>query len=282
MKGEVRGKMKKTTMFILLFTCICCIGLGIACDDDSDDDVQNQDSDSNTDNGTDTGSDQGVDSETETHSDTGVDTGVDTGTEATDTDSGTGTEVDTGTDTGEAIWVDGGQGLGSACGCVGNDCSQVDVPIPNGETMVGCDDVPADIPGAERVCFRTYEGEIATNTYFANGYCALTAAKCDGKEMLCSYAEFGSFDEMTSCPAGAVMFSGKMDIVVELSGNELSAVSENKTCAKSCTNDTDCRNGETDPKLSGAATQYACIDKDGVKFCYDPRNLPKEYTAQQF
>jgi len=39
--------------------------------------------------------------------------------------------------------------------------------------------------------------------------------------------------------------------------------------------------GEPDPVVD-EVTQYACIDKDGVKFCYDPRNLPADYTATAF
>ena len=54
------------------------------------------------------------------------------------------------------------------------------------------------------------------------------------------------------------------------------------TSRSGCDSNDDCRNNETDPELSNEATQYHCIDKDGVKFCQDPRNLSEDYTALAF
>jgi hypothetical protein len=53
-----------------------------------------------------------------------------------------------------------------------------------------------------------------------------------------------------------------------------------KSCAKACTaaGQGQCRENP-DPL---APDNYACIDKDGVMFCYNPESLSPNYTATQF
>jgi hypothetical protein len=136
--------------------------------------------------------------------------------------------------------------------------------------------------GADLVCLRSYAGALATHTYFANGYCGLMSTFCDGDDMICDSAEFGDYDTMDGCPAGYVLIEFSQDVTVFSIYN---ATISNKICAKTCTEDDQCRTDETDPIWDGAATQYTCVDdKDPVKFCYDPRNLPDvaEYTVTQY
>jgi hypothetical protein len=83
---------------------------------------------------------------------------------------------------------------------------------------------------------------------------------------------------MTSCPAGSVMISDTQN--VDVFGQQ--ATIQNKTCVRTCAGNADCRTGETDPVLANEAAQYQCVDKGGVKFCYDPRNLSSSYTATSF
>ena len=79
-----------------------------------------------------------------------------------------------------------------------------------------------------------------------------------------------------------MLLSSTQEVEVELvPGSVMTATIDNKTCVAGCVGEGDCREGEQDPEL-GAATQYTCNDKDGVKFCYDPRNLVDGYTAEQF
>ena len=118
---------------------------------------------------------------------------------------------------------------------------------------------------------------MATNTYFANGYCALMATACDGAFLICNSAVFGSYDDMVACPTGYVLLMFSQSVSA-LGGT---AIVDNKICVAPCETDEDCRAGETDEAID-EVTQYACIDKDGVNFCYDPRNLPESYTADQF
>jgi hypothetical protein len=243
-------------------------------DSDSDSDADTDaDSDSDTDSDADSDADSDSDADTDADSDADADSDTDSDTDAdSDTDSDTDTDVDT------------GEGIGSACTCEGSGCEQalVHVPIPNGGTIVGCDDVPSDVSGTELVCLRSYEGSYATNTYFANGYCALMSTLCDGDATICDSAVFGVYADMDECPPGSVKLTSSQDVEVELiPGVTLQATIDNQICAASCQGEGDCREDENDPVL-GAPTQYACIDKEGVKFCYDPRDLPETYTAEQF
>ncbi|MDX9720803.1 MAG: hypothetical protein RBU37_08640 [Myxococcota bacterium] len=173
------------------------------------------------------------------------------------------------------------QWLGAPCQCEsvpGNDCDQMGVPLPNGGQKNGCDNVPDSWTGADKVCLRSYGGSLANKTYFANGYCSLMATSCSGSELICGSAVMGSYEQMVACPAGGVLVSGSQ--AVSVFGQN--ATVQNKTCANPCETSDDCRSNETDPALQNQPTQYQCIDKDGVKFCYDPRNLSGEYTATQF
>ncbi len=180
--------------------------------------------------------------------------------------------------------VDGGgdydpeQWIGSACTCEGADCSMAGAPVPHQGTIVDCDDTPGNWPGAAKVCLRSYGGPLGVKTYYANGYCSVVATKCEGEAIICGTAVMGTFDDMTSCPSGSVLVTSVQEIA--LSG--MTATVDNKTCALACDDDSGCRTGETDPDLNGEATQYACLDKDGVKFCHDPRNLTGDYTAEAF
>lgn len=170
------------------------------------------------------------------------------------------------------------QWIGSSCSCSGEECEQMGVPVPNSGEIHGCDEVPADWTGGDRACLRTYEGAVANNTYFANGYCSLMAVACEGHEFICENAVMGDYDAMTECPPGTVML---MDaLLVEVMSQ--TATINNKNCVAACESNDDCRVGETDPVLDNQPTQYECIDKDGVKFCFDPRNLSEEYSVTAF
>ncbi len=190
-----------------------------------------------------------------------------------------------GSDAGQDI--DGGTesdplGFGSACECQGTDCEQAGVPVPNGGnngTIVGCDHVDQPWTGADLVCLRTYTGATANKTYFANGYCGLMATHCTGNRLICNTAEFGDYDAMTTCPAGTVMIQDSQTV----SAMGLNATIDSKTCVKSCSGGSnECREGEIDPDDNNQPTQYQCIDKNGVQFCYDPRDLSDSYQATQF
>lgn len=190
-----------------------------------------------------------------------------------------------------ALWPDseveldggssGDQGFGSACQCTDTECDQLGVPLPNGGTgtITGCDEVPTDWTGAERVCLRSYGGTLATHTYFANGYCGVMSTACEGADMICNSAVFGDYDAMIACPSGTVMLQDSQEVSY---GGTMTATVRNKLCAKPCTATGQCRETETDPVWSDEVTEYQCLDKDGVKFCYDPRNLSTGYTATQF
>jgi hypothetical protein len=200
----------------------------------------------------------------EDNQDSGVDAGQDAGNDA-------------GSDSGGDDGTQANQTLGSSCRCDGEECEQMTVPKPAGGTIIGCDEVPSNIAGAALVCMRTYEGALATNTYFANGFCSLMATQCTGADLICSSAVFGDYDNMTTCPAGTVMLMASQD--VDVMGQ--TATIDNKNCVPSCSTNADCRADEHDPVVDDA-TQYQCIDKDGIKFCYDPRNLDPDYTATAF
>ncbi len=249
-----------TKSWIVMLLCVFGLASTMPACGDDDDGEGSGDTDTDTDTDTD------ADSDTDTDADTDTDTDTDADTEDTDT------------------FAEGDKDFGSACTCTGSGCTQlgVNVPIPTGGTLVGCDDVPTDVTGAALVCLRSYKGPFATNTYFSNGYCALMSTKCEGDKTICDNGTFGSYDEMTECPTGTVMLSSTQDVEVELvPGSAMNATIDNKSCIKACTADDECRAGEQDPKLS-ETSQYACVDKEGVKFCYDPRNLPDEYEATSF
>jgi hypothetical protein len=168
--------------------------------------------------------------------------------------------------------------LGAACTCTGAECEQAGVPKPSTGTIEGCDTVDASWTGADLVCMRSYTGALATDTYFANGFCGLMATTCVGDDLICGSAVMGDFPNLVACPGGSVMIEGTQE--VDVFG--MTATIESKSCAPVCGSDDDCRVGETDPVFADEVTQYQCVDKDGVKFCYDPRNLSANYTATAY
>jgi hypothetical protein len=95
--------------------------------------------------------------------------------------------------------------------------------------------------------------------------------------MICNVGGVGDHGEMQSCPEDTAMVEWEINIdTVGLQGT-LSY----KACAPICETDEDCRNTEEDPVFD-KKTQYQCLDKDGVQFCQDPRNLTSDYTAEAF
>jgi hypothetical protein len=169
------------------------------------------------------------------------------------------------------------QTLGSPCTCTSSDCDSFGVPEPPQGDIKGCDQVPTNWPGGLRACMRSYDGALATGTYFANGYCDLMASTCTGSNTVCGSAVFGDYDQMVACPSGSVMLQDTTQVSV-LGQN---ATVMTKLCVQKCTATGQCRETETDPVWS-APTQEQCNDKAGVKFCYDPRNLSAAYTATAF
>jgi hypothetical protein len=153
------------------------------------------------------------------------------------------------------------------------------VPLPAGGTITGCENVPTNDPGAALVCLRTYTGTLANKTYFANGYCSLMATSCTGASLICGSAVFGDYATMSTCPAGSVLIEQVQTVTITGLG---SATVSSKQCARGCTGAGTCREGELDPADSNTASQYQCIDKGGVKFCLDPRDLAATYTATAF
>ncbi len=174
--------------------------------------------------------------------------------------------------------TDGDSGLGGPCQCQGEGCEQMGMPIPTGGTITGCESVPLPWTGAELACMRTSTGDLGASTFFANGFCTLMAVACQGDAMVCENAVVGDYATMTSCPPGAalLMMSGEVDMMGFV------ATLQTKQCAPLCQGDGDCRIGETDPVLDNEPSQYGCQDIGGVKFCYDPRDLSEDVTAQAF
>ena len=212
----------------------------------------------------------------------GDDDDSDAGTDAdtdTDTDGDTDTDTDTDADTDTDSDTDADDGIGSACECVDPGCAQGGVPKPAGGTITGCEGVPSET-GASLVCLRSYAGSLANHMWFANGYCSLMSTSCTGASAVCSSAEWGDYTANTSCPSGHVQIRGEEEVSTFLGD----AVILSKVCAPVCDDDSDCRVGEDDPVWS-ETTQYKCIlDKDPIKFCYDPRNLgaPADYEVEEF
>ncbi|MCP4676268.1 MAG: hypothetical protein GY854_12310 [Deltaproteobacteria bacterium] len=212
----------------------------------------------------------------------------DTGTSDGDADADTDTDADTDIDAGGS--ADGGPGtdfnyepeqwIGSSCSCEGAGCNKAgfDIPIPSGGNIIDCDDVPAQWQGAMKACMRSYRGIIPPKTYFANGYCVMLATTCEGHPTICGDAEFGNYEDMTVCPSGTVMINTIQD--VDLGG--LQATINTKTCILGCEDDGDCRLDENDPVWNNQKTEYECVDKNDASFCFDPRNLEGEYSAESF
>ncbi len=250
------------------------LGIVLSCGGSDDPDTGGDaDSDSDTDSDSDSDSDADTDSDTDSDSDSDSDADADSDSDG-DTDSDSDGDGDSD--------ADGDLDIGSACTCEGEGCEQsmTGIPIPNGGTIIGCDDV-GDLAGSELVCLRSYEGDMATNTYFANGYCSLMATACEGAQLICDNAEFGDHGAMVACAAGTVMVSYSADVEVDVLGQLLTATIDSKICTRSCTEAAQCRNTEHDPVLD-EPTQYGCLEQSGIQFCYDDRNLPEEYEVEQF
>lgn len=169
------------------------------------------------------------------------------------------------------------KGLGAPCTCEGTECEQMGVPKPANGKIIGCEEVPPGVAGTVLACLRSYNFALAPKTYFANGYCSLMATKCTGTAFVCGSAVFGDYEALTACPAGSVMLVDSVDVTVM--GQK--ATVSSKGCVKACSSEADCRTDEIDPVFEDK-TQYQCIDKAGVKFCYDPRNLTANCTATAF
>lgn len=168
--------------------------------------------------------------------------------------------------------------LGAPCTCTGEDCETMGMPVPTGGTIAGCENVPVPWTGAELGCMRTNASGIGPESWFANGFCALMAVACDGDDTLCADGNVGDIAAMTGCPTGSAMISG----TGELSVMGMSATLTTELCAPLCETNDDCRVGETDPALDGDPSQYECHELDGVSFCYDPRNLADDASAEAF
>lgn len=191
-------------------------------------------------------------------------------------------------------WLDKELGIGSSCNCTG-DCDIVGSPVPTRGQEQGCSNVPADdFPNAKLACLRSFAGNGMSPKpyYYANGYCTLYASKCvpilDPINLLCPNTTVGNYDKFSRCPQGTALISSVLRLEGGPSGTLIKGDVYFKICAPLCETDEDCRIGETDDIFRGAESEYQCLDKDGVKFCLDPRALnnpphdPNDYTAEAF
>ncbi len=177
-----------------------------------------------------------------------------------------------------SIEIDPEQWIGSSCSCQGEECLTMGAPVPGAGEIVDCDDVPSNWPGATKVCFRSYAGGLAPERHYANGYCSLMAAACEGSSLICSMIALGDYNAMTTCPPDAVLVTFQEPL--DLSGQ--SAVIDTKLCVAPCDDNDECRPDETDPLFNNAPSGYQCLEADGQQFCYDPRNLAEGYQAELF
>jgi len=176
--------------------------------------------------------------------------------------------------------IDPEQWIGTACSCSPLDdspCDISDIPMISQGDITGCDSVPAVWPGAKRACHRSYIGEMIPPGHYANGFCSLVAVGCSGNPMICNLGAIGDYEAMKSCPENTAL----VEWTLEIDAGGLRGTLSYKNCAPICKTDEDCRNTEDDPVLE-EKTQYQCLDKGGVQFCQDPRNLSSDYTAEAF
>jgi len=176
--------------------------------------------------------------------------------------------------------IDPEQWIGTNCSCSPLDespCDVAGIPLIHQGEITGCDSVPAVWTGALPACQRSYTGELNSPTYYANGYCTLVAVDCTGDQIVCTAALIGDYGAMKACPADTVL----LEWTTEVDTSGLQGTVFFKACAATCETDEDCRNGEDDPVFN-EKTQYQCLDRDGVRFCQDPRNLSSDYTAEAF
>lgn len=174
--------------------------------------------------------------------------------------------------------TDAGGWLGAPCTCTGDGCEQLGMPVPTGGVIEGCDGVPTDWTGGDLACLRTNASGVGPPSWFANGFCALMAVQCEGSAAICDGGDVGDFDALVACPVGAALITGSAEISVM----GQSATLTSKLCAPRCEGAGECREEEADPALDGAASQYTCHALQGVQFCYDPRNLGDDATAEGF
>ena len=169
--------------------------------------------------------------------------------------------------------------IGSPCSCEGSGCQALGIPLPTPTegkgTIKGCDNVDlAGIEGAKLVCLQTIDASkfeaLAPPTYFPEGYCAISAVGCEyadevnengepKKTNMCGTAAYGEVGSFTKCPTGSVMIESVFNYGIVGS----KSVITNKTCAKACNSDKDCNE-------SG---EMSCLDRNGVKFCYNESNF---------
>ncbi len=159
-------------------------------------------------------------------------------------------------------------GFGQPCQCTGTGCTNMNFTAG---TIVGCDAVTAPANSA-KACTRSLKNFVGNNAWVAGGYCTVMAMKCTGNTTVCALApKVGDYDAFAACPAG----SSLVDQTRDVNYGGLKATMYTKFCAKTCTQDHDCRLYEWD-SVWGAAGQYACIDSptvSGDKICYDPRDF---------
>jgi hypothetical protein len=171
---------------------------------------------------------------------------------------------------------------GTDIGDIGGACQCTDLPnskchdtltgntLPAGGDIANCN-VPSGIAGAVKLCLRSFNSSnqsLYPSTYFANGYCSLGTTKCS----LGNLCSFGTYDDMVACPSGSVMVTDSTTI---LGG----AVSLNeKVCAKSCSDDNDCRTADG---YTCSVNSDKCANNT-AKFCYDARNLTNKCVVTKF
>jgi hypothetical protein len=170
---------------------------------------------------------------------------------------------------GENTVVDTQNWIGNACSCessTADECEMMGVPLPSpkGEGKItGCDNVDASaIAGGANVCLRTITGAaalVAPETYFPQGYCAISAVGCEGSKTVCEMVNYGDVKTMVSCPAGSTLLESKFSFKILAS----SVIITNKTCARNCNTNADCNE----------AGEMTCMQLDKAKFCYNQKNL---------
>lgn len=170
--------------------------------------------------------------------------------------------------------------IGAACSCDGKGCELMNVPIPapqENAKLIGCENIDTTgIEGGKVVCLRTISAElsaVAPTVYAPGGYCSISAVKAEMSEADAPFAQMASYgdpDKMTSCPAGSALLTSVFDY--QIVGRD--AKITNKTCVKLCNSDADCN----------TAGEMTCLNKKGVKFCYNETNLKlsENYTLQPF
>ncbi|MCL2325927.1 MAG: GDSL-type esterase/lipase family protein [Proteobacteria bacterium] len=170
----------------------------------------------------------------------------------------------------DAFMKDSSQEIGDACFCYGQNCSMAGLERPEQLRIIGCDNVPENLNGAVRSCFRSFDmlPIIEPATYFPNGLCTLAMTRCTGAEYICGMTTFGDYskvDSFTSCPDGNVLAEFNMNIAIGINpDNPHRASLDVRLCLPHCEKDSDCRmNGEFDATI-GAQSQVKCIQAENA------------------